>query len=76
MMAGSHDSSGAFTIYSPPREGFFKPPAMRVVADYALGNPWFQAEIERALGRRATRGKAGRRPKAQAEHHSKPLGLR
>jgi putative transposase len=44
--------------------------------NYALGNQQFQAEIEQALGRRATRGKAGRRPKAQAEHHSKPLGLR
>ncbi len=43
--------------------------------NYALGNQRFQAEIERALGRRATRGKAGRRPKAQAEHHSKQLGL-
>jgi hypothetical protein len=41
----------------------------------ALGDQRFQAEIERALGRRATRGKAGRRPKAQAEHHSKQLGL-
>ncbi len=39
--------------------------------NYALGNQRFQAEIERALGRRATRGKAGRRPKAQAKHHSK-----
>jgi putative transposase len=39
--------------------------------NYALGNQWFQAEIERALGRRATRSKAGRRPKAQAEHQSK-----
>jgi putative transposase len=43
--------------------------------NYALGNQRFQAEIEQALGRRATRGKAGRRPKAQAEHHSKQLGL-
>jgi putative transposase len=43
--------------------------------NYALGNQRFQAEIERALGRRATRGKAGRRPKARAEHHSKQLGL-
>jgi hypothetical protein len=34
MMAGSHDPSGAFTIYRPPWEGFFKPPAMRVVADF------------------------------------------
>ena len=33
MMAGSHGPSGAFTIYRPPWEGFFKPPAMRVVAD-------------------------------------------
>jgi hypothetical protein len=32
-MAGSHGPSGAFTIYRPPWEGFFKPPAMRVVAD-------------------------------------------
>jgi putative transposase len=44
--------------------------------NYALGNQRFQAEIERALGRHARRGKAGRRPKAQAEHHSKQLGLR
>jgi putative transposase len=44
--------------------------------NYALGNQRFQAEIEQALGRRARRGKAGRRPKAQAEHHSKQLGLR
>ena len=43
--------------------------------NYALGSQRFQAEIERALGRRATRGKAGRRPKAQAEHHSKQPGL-
>src|ERR687894_733641 len=33
MMVGSHGPSGAFTIYRPPWEGFFKPPAMRVVAD-------------------------------------------
>ena len=44
--------------------------------NYALGNQRFQAEIEQALGRRARRGKVGRRPKAQAEHHSKQLGLR
>jgi putative transposase len=44
--------------------------------NYALGNQRFQAEIEWTLGRRARRGKAGRRPKAQAEHHSKQLGLR
>jgi putative transposase len=44
--------------------------------NYALGDQRFQVEVERALGRRATRGKAGRRPKAQAEHHSKQLGLR
>jgi hypothetical protein len=43
--------------------------------NYALGNHRFQAETERALGRRARRGKAGRRPKAQAgEHHSKKYG--
>jgi putative transposase len=43
--------------------------------NYALGNQRFQAEIERVLGRHATRGKAGRRPKAQAEYHSKQLGV-
>jgi hypothetical protein len=34
---------------------------------YALGSPRFQVEIEQALGRRATKGKAGR-PKAQPQH--------
>jgi putative transposase len=42
--------------------------------NYALGNQRFQLDIERALGRRATKGKAGR-PKAQAEHSSEQLDL-
>src|SRR5918992_4766636 len=33
MVAGSYGPYGAFTTYRPPWEGFFIPPAMRVVAD-------------------------------------------
>jgi hypothetical protein len=38
MMAGSHGPSGAFTIYRPPWEGFFKPPAtaIKIDLDYEL----------------------------------------
>jgi hypothetical protein len=42
--------------------------------NYALGDRRFQAEIEQALGRRVTKGKAGR-PKAQPEHRRGQLGL-
>ncbi|MDQ3566033.1 MAG: transposase [Pseudomonadota bacterium] len=42
--------------------------------NYALGNQRFQLDIERALGRRATKGKAGR-PRTQAQHPSEQLGL-
>jgi len=34
MVAGSYGPYGAFTTYRPPGEGFFIPPAMRVVADW------------------------------------------
>ena len=33
IVAGSYGPYGAFTTYRPPWEGFFIPPAMRVVAD-------------------------------------------
>jgi hypothetical protein len=33
-VAGSYGPYGAFTTYRPPWEGFFIPPAMRVVADF------------------------------------------
>ncbi len=42
--------------------------------NYALGNHRFQADIERALGRRARKGKAGR-PTAQEKPASGQLGL-
>jgi hypothetical protein len=42
--------------------------------NHALGDRRFQAEIEQALGRRVTQGKAGR-PKAQPEHRRGQLGL-
>lgn len=35
MVAGSYGPYGAFTTYRPPWEGFFIPPAMRVVADFS-----------------------------------------
>ena len=51
MMAGSHGPSGAFTIYRPPWEGFFKPPAMRVVADFfTLGESVLEVGDERFTG--------------------------
>src|SRR5918999_2527832 len=43
MVAGSYGPYGAFTTYRPPWEGFFIPPAMRVVAD-------FQREAARMYG--------------------------
>ena len=42
--------------------------------NYALGDRRFQAEIEQALGRRVTKGKAGRL-KAQPEHRRGQFGL-
>src|SRR5947208_4309314 len=36
MVAGSYGPYGAFTTYRPPGEGFFIPPAMRVVANSNL----------------------------------------
>lgn len=42
--------------------------------NYALDSPWFQVEIEQVLGRRATKGKAGR-PKAQLQHRRGQLDL-
>ena len=42
--------------------------------NYALGNQRFQVEIERALGRRATKGKAGR-PKAQTKRSTTASSL-
>ena len=42
--------------------------------NYALGNQQFQAEIEHALDRRVTKGKAGRL-KGQPKHRRGQLGL-
>jgi len=52
MMAGSHGPSGAFTIYRPPWEGFFIPPAMRVVADSSASR--IRKEVEDSLRRLQT----------------------
>jgi hypothetical protein len=72
MVAGSYGPYGAFTTYRPPWEGFFIPPAMRVVADFCLltrgrlmGDPyypWFGLRPKEAYSGRIHRRNRGPSP--------------